>query len=666
MSAEVNKEKVRVKAGKVRFAKFLLVAGVLLLLAWLGLKGWRLARLAISLQSYQAQAEALTEHGLIQVDPQQTEALVMKLRRDVVALDGELRPFVPLATRLRFLPRIGPLLGDSEALLDMAVDGSEAAAYAVRALKPALTLLQNNSDRSESLLAQLLPVLEAGQADILAASAALDRTVEARQRIESFEDYPWRVRSILERVDGKLYLADQFKLLSVLPALMAIDGSKNYLLLAQNEDEARATGGFLTGAGLIAVEGGDITNLTFQDANVIDDWRNKPYDFPPEPLYELMGLELFLFRDANFWPDFPTSAENAIRLYEYGQDGAPQIDGVIAIDQKFVAMLLAVTGPVHVKELETSLSSSNALATFRDSWGPGEDQAIADWIPERKEFLGPLAQALHAKLLGDFASLDPLFLAETMHLAAQQKRLQIYARDPAVARVLQQIGWDGRQEIPASGDYFMFVDTNVGYNKVNALVATAYRYDVELTDDGTAVAQLTVSYSHNGTPELAPCDQVFPYSEGITYNSLMDLCFWNYLRLYVPDGTILLESSRHTLRSGSAPVTPIWFEASDAQLTRDERGATMITNRFVLPPGEQLVSQYRYQLPAVVQGDDPAVYRLTVQRQASVDDLALNVQITLPPGAVVESTSPGADISGRHVTFEQNLVADTVFQVTFR
>ncbi|MFW6068307.1 MAG: DUF4012 domain-containing protein, partial [Chloroflexota bacterium] len=481
-----------------RLPLILLLGGVLLLFVATGLKGWRLFRLAQSFQGYQVQAETLAANGIMTADPDQAEALVNDMRRDVVTLEREVGYLLPLGRYFSWIPRVGPLLANGEALMDMADSGSEAAAYAVRGLKPALHLVQDDTTAGGDLLPQMLPIVESAEPDLLAASAALDRAIEARSRIENVEALPWRVRTLLEMVDGKLYLADELKLLTVLPALMGSDGPRTYLLLAQNEDEIRPTGGFLTGAGLLMVENGQIVSLTFEDGNVIDDWRNKPYDSPPAPFYDLMGLELFLFRDANFWPDYPTSAEHAMQLYRYGQDSTQELDGAIAIDQEFVAMLLAVTGPVDLAELERPVNSNNAVASFREAWAAGQEESFSEWVGERKDFLAPLADAIRRRLLGDFRSLDPLFLAETIHRAATEKHLQFYVRDPQVAAVLDQIDWDGRLEPPAEGDFLMLVETNVGYNKVNPLVERELTYDVELRQNGTGIATLTVEHRPTG------------------------------------------------------------------------------------------------------------------------------------------------------------------------
>lgn len=645
--------------------RILLIAGVLLVFVAIGLKGWRLYRLAQSFQSYQAQAETLAEDGIMNADPDQAEALVYDLRRDVVALEREVGYLLPLGRYFSWLPRVGPLLANGEALMEMADSGSEAAAYAVRGLKPALYLVQDDASAGSDLLPQLLPIVEEAEPDLLAAGAALDRAVEARSQIENVEALPWRVRTLLEMIDGKLYLADELKLLTVLPALMGNDGPRTYLILAQNEDEIRATGGFLTGAGLMMLENGRIVSLSFEDGNVIDDWRDKPYDFPPDPLYELMGLELFLFRDANFWPDFPSSAEQAMELFAYGQGSTPGLDGAIAIDQQFVAMLLAVTGPVDLAELDAPVNSNNAVASFREAWGPAEDESLSEWIGERKDFLGPLADAMRRRLLGDFRSIDPLFLAETIHRAATEKHLQFYIHDPQVAAVLDQINWDGRLEPPADGDFLMLVETNVGYNKVNPLVERELTYEVELRDNGTGAAQLTVSHRHMGEVSDGPCEQIVKYEEGITYDTLMNQCYWAYMRVYGPTGIDLVQAPQHGLAPGAIAAGSAWQEPLETAVY-DEQAAAFMATPFVLPQGRDLTSRFVYELPVVTGENGRTVYRLKLSKQAGLAPYPVRVHITAPDARQIDDTSPQATIEGRRVTFELELATDVVLEVAYR
>jgi len=347
-----------------RLALLILLCGFLLIVIWLGIKVWRLVDIARALPAYEERFAALAEDGLANADPDETEALVLELRADVVTLRREVRPLLPLARLFTWAPKVGPLFAEAGPLLEIADSGTEAAAYAIRGLKPLLAAVQQ-PDPTTSTVARAVPILAAAKPDLQRAATALDRTVAARAQIEEPEALPWRVQTTLAQMDDKLYLADMLDLLVVAPELLGADGPRHYLIVAQNEDEVRATGGFISGAGLLVVDGGQIRSLDFQDASLIDAWGNsfsltKPYEVAPEPLWTLMGVQLMLFRDANYWPDFPTSAQKLMALYEYGQD-YPALDGVIAIDQHFLQLLLNSTGPLEVSELEMTVSASNVV-----------------------------------------------------------------------------------------------------------------------------------------------------------------------------------------------------------------------------------------------------------------------------------------------------------------
>ena len=275
----------------------------------------------------------------------------------------------------------------------------------------------------------------------------------------------------------------------------------SYLIMAQNEDELRATGGFLTGAGVVTVENGRIADLRFRDSSDVDNIAAKPYDFPPQPLYDFMGLEIFVFRDANFWPDFPTSARKAMDLYAYGLDVEP-LDGVIAIDQEFLRLLVEAIGPVPIPDSEQVINANNLLQILREARDIQEGQEVGEWVLNRKAFLGGFAAAIRGKVETEFGSIDLPTLARNMSAAADRRHLSIYLRDPDAATALAATGWDGRLPTAPPGDFLMAVDTNVGYNKVNLLVERALTYEVDLGPQPTAT--LNVLYTHTGEPQDEP------------------------------------------------------------------------------------------------------------------------------------------------------------------
>ena len=77
---------------------------------------------------------------------------------------------------------------------------------------------------------------------------------------------------------------------------LGADGPRTYLLLAQNNDELRATGGFISGAGHVTIDRGKITSLILKDSYAVDTW-DQPHPEPPGPLRKYMATDLWVLRD---------------------------------------------------------------------------------------------------------------------------------------------------------------------------------------------------------------------------------------------------------------------------------------------------------------------------------------------------------------------------------
>ena len=644
-----------------------ILGAFLLLFIWLGIKGWRTYKATQSLLAQQTQIETMMADGISNIDPDTAEALVMDVRRDVKIIKDETAIFMPLTPYLGWLPEVGSLVVAAPHLIEMADGGTEAAAYAIRGLKPALILMQSADTSTESRLPDMLQIIADAQPDITQANGAMERVIAARQELGDVSDLPWRIRTLFEKADPILELGgSSFDLLNALPHLMGSDGVRQYLILAQNEDELRATGGFISGVGLLTVENGKIVDLTFDDAYNVDDWRNKPYDFPPQPLYDYMGLELFLFRDANYWPDFPTSAQKTMDLYSYGLDHPP-LDGVIAIDQQFVKMLVEAVGPIDIAGTDVSLNAGNIISSFQQAWALQEGQETAAWFVNRKAFLGIFGAAIQDKLFNDLSNIDPVLLIEKMTEAADGSHLQIYMRDPQVAAVLDDLGWNGRLHNDAGQDVLFAVDTNVGYNKSNFSVERKTQYTVDLASQQ---ANLTLTYFHQGIATDKACTQIQNYraDEVIDYLNFANECYYNFLRVYAPANSQLLSSTTH-----SAPAE--WFvnktaQQSAAQTIVEQPDLTTFTNFMVLPLSDSLTTNFVYQLPSTIsqlQADGTQQYRLVIYNQAGSKPENVTVTVKLPAGSSLVTAVPTpTSITDNQLSFDLSLTEDLVVEVDYR
>ena len=157
---------------------------------------------------------------------------------------------------------------------------------------------------------------------------------------------PARLREPWARArEGLPLLIAAIEALPHLPAELGADGERAYLLLAQNNDEIRGAGGFLSSIGTLRLSDGAIAGFDLEDSYRVDNW-SKPHDDPPEPLRRYMELDLLVTRDANWWPDFPTSARRVADLYASERD--LPVEAVVAADVHAAARLLETLAPLEL------------------------------------------------------------------------------------------------------------------------------------------------------------------------------------------------------------------------------------------------------------------------------------------------------------------------------
>jgi len=629
----------------------LVVGGVVLL----GLKAWQATATMRSLQSRMAQAQAMARGGATHIDPAAVGALVMGARADVRSLRADLGPLVWLAPRLAWLPGVG---GDAQAvpaLLDMADGLTEAGVELWQGFAPLLDKPGQASDApmTQKALAQLV----AARPQIERARAALERAAVARASIQT-ERLSGRLAGQMQKLDALLPLAQVgVGVALAAPEALGQNGPRTYLILAQNEDELRPTGGFITGVGEVQLEAGRLVSMAFRDSYAVDDF-SQPYPDPPEPLRRYMGIDLWVFRDSNWSPDFPTAARQAISLYRPGHPVS--VDGAIALDQQALQELVDALGPLTVEGAGESVTGKTVIAYIRRAWAPEKGNMTGEWWGQRKSFMGPLAEAAWKQV--EAGQVNWIALARALVRLLDEKHLLVYLQQPETEALLSEPGWDGALQ-PSSGDFLMVVDANVGYNKANARVQQAITYEADLRRSPPQ-ATLTLIYTHTSTANY-PCRPEVRYDP--VYEQMMDRCYWDYLRVYTPQGSQLLDASRQSI-----PASYFMSQQAvdnQAQVLEPEVGKSVFASFLVVEPGKNWQTYFKYGLPAGVVrrvGGDWQ-YSLWLQKQSGKLAIPTVVTVNLPPGAKVISSSqrPTSTQAGR-LQFEFLMAQDTYIEVRFR
>ena len=628
----------------------------------LAVLGWGYSRVARArtwlalIESDLGSLQALAREGPQAIAPWEPEELLHQTRSDLLGLQSEFALPLALAPRLGWLPGYGADLEAAPALLQMGLDLTTTGEMVLEpfgaAEKPGFsgeTWFMTTLDDARPRLAQ--------------ASATLVRVQRARQTIRTERLSP-RLANWANRLDQTLPLLERgIQGATALPELLGASQPRTYLILVQNDDELRPTGGFISGVARLVVEQGKIVNLTFEDSYAVDDF-SQTYPVAPRPFIETMGPVPWVFRDSNWSPDFPTSAQMAVELYRLRYD--VEIDGVVALDQQAIQRFVEALGPLEILEHPAPLTGANVIQAMRESWAPpvGEG-ATGEWWRQRKDFMGRLLTAAVHRLQDEPDQVNLAGLGWAALQALEERHIFIYLADAGPAtKALHESGWDGAL-VDAPGDYLMIVDANLGFNKVNPLIAESLTYTVTLRDPAHPQATLILSHSHTGLATGAPCHHQARYD--LSYEQMMQRCYWDYVRVYVPGESRLLEATPHPI-PGRLFLTGKG-RTGEAEILAGEGGKSVFATFLVLAPGEQAETSFVYSLPVgvVEEAGDTWRYRLHIQKQGGTAASDVRVALNLPGGTeIIAASPPPTRREGDTLLYELNLRTDIELKVSLQ
>ena len=318
--------------------------------------------------------------------------------------------------------------------------------------------------------------------------------------------------AIAQRIDTYGPLLDAYVDISErLPTILGWEGPRRYLVLTQNPAELRPTGGYTGSYGIVGFDRGRVTERTFRDVALLDFPWDFPYVEPPPELtnYLLGPNQPWQFADANWSPDFPTSAQDALRLYA-NESGDDRLDGVLGITTYTIDEFLELTGPIAVPEYDATIASGEttlkALQLTRVA-RPGEN---------RKAFLSAFADRLFDSLL----ALPPERWVDVVDQAStfrNQRLLLAWFSDPDDQGLAARGGFDGavRQD---PGDYLYPVDSNVApASKIHAIATRSLGLEVVIDSQGHARNTLDVTWENPIDGEAGRALRELPTLETITH-----------------------------------------------------------------------------------------------------------------------------------------------------
>lgn len=455
--------------------------------------------------------------------------------------------------------------------------------------------------------------------------------------------------------------------------MLAFNGRRRYLLVFQNPAEIRPTGGFMGSYAFLEVNNGAIAKLdipaggTYDLQGQLDSWVE-----PPAPL--LLSNKRWEFQDANWFPDFPTSAKKILWFYRHSR--SVSADGVIAINSTVLERLLTLVGSVNLTDRNLTLTATSAIPTLQQIVETGPEKQLN----KPKQILSELAPAVLTSLQHlPPSALVPLL--STVEQALEQKEIQIYFNDDQNETAIQSLGWAGKiLPTESTQDYVLVVNTNIQGEKTDALMNQHISHQALVQPDGGVVDTITIEREHTG-------------QRGEKLYGATNI---DYIRVYVPMGSELISAAGFSWPDEKVFRAPEPWTNKDSALTDtekeitiDPRSGTRVTEEFgkyafgnwlITDPGQTSRLQLTYRLPfkvfanpetsqplwqkLLLLNNATATYQLVAQRQSGANS-TFESQIIFPDewqprwvgGPSMTLATNGAAIN------QMPLTADTVWSL---
>jgi len=317
---------------------------------------------------------------------------------------------------------------------------------------------------------------------------------------------------------------------------------EDVLILLQNQNEPRSTGGFVGSIFVVHFSEKEIS-WNFEDIYTLDRLVSEKVQLPAPQFFHDLSSVISL-RDANFWPDFPTSAQMYQTFFEsIKNQKVPHT--VLAINLRFLEEILRLTDPVILSKWGVTANEYNVdlvLQFLVEGKVAGRFGAKFPVLEFAEELFSPTHFAK--------VSWEKLVALDWKQFLNQQNILA-YSENTELQRLFEKWNIDGRIQQKPESDNFLFFDfVSIGANKSEKFMWTRIWHDSEIQKNGIVKNFLEITRTHalrNGEiPELLQMN-----SWPVNVRELMnDELLWKLgagqnrtvLRIFVPRDAKLLQA----------------------------------------------------------------------------------------------------------------------------
>ena len=463
--------------------------------------------------------------------------------------------------------------------------------------------------------------------------------------------------------------------------MLGVDRDRRYLLVFQNNTELRPSGGFIGSFALLDVKNGAIKNFEAPKGGSYDtEGDMKVLVKAPEALS--LVNPLWHFWDANWWPDWPTSAQKLEWFYE--QSGGATVDGTVGISFSAFEDFLSVFGEIDLPNYGVAISKDNAWEVIQEIVEKKPDNYLSEEYKKSEENAPKkIIGDMMSTVLGEFRErLTGEKLAAFILLLEDQVKgghIMLYLNDENRQAKIVKFGLAGEIKQTA-GDYLMIAHTNIAGEKTDRVIKDEIIHKTTIDDEGYIVNEVRVLRRHNGI-------------KGDQFTGVRNV---DYLRAYVPQGSLLLEARGFTQPDAMyfEKADPSWRDDEDLAPERQalihqvsgtkvysEFGKTVFANWLMVDPGQTAEVYVKYRLPFKIDLSAPKIdgfskienmlgiatnerfapYTFLFQKQPGVKNIQLKSDLVLPPALSAEWVYPPNDNDNTAWSFAENIKENKYF-----
>jgi hypothetical protein len=270
---------------------------------------------------------------------------------------------------------------------------------------------------------------------------------------------------------------------------------KKVAIFFSNSAELRPGGGFLGSFAEVTIKNANITEITVRDINEIDREFERKIT-PPTPLQGV--IRRWRSADANWFFDFPTSAEKTLfmmEMSEFYKTRGVGFSAAIALTPSVVADILSTTGPIELNG--KTIDGDTFLYMIQAEVQQGLASGDADPKSILKEMVPEILNRL--KAIDDEKKGA---LSERMRVWVENRDVLVYMRDQTLQSFFAEAGFSGseyRLGTDFNGTYLAVVKSNIGGAKTDIVMNDKVLLQSQVNNDGTMSNHLVITRKHEGS-----------------------------------------------------------------------------------------------------------------------------------------------------------------------